>query len=92
MHSLTLHEIAAAVRGRRRDLGWSQQDLAARAGVSRYWVASFEGMNGGASLDAVLRVLDVLDLPLAFASEQRSGAGAQGLTIDLDAIIERHSR
>ncbi len=92
MDSLTLHRIVAAVRATRRDLGWTQQELSDRAGVSRYWVASFESGNGGASLDAVLRVLDVLGLPLAFARDlPGSSADPAWNAIDLDEIISRHT-
>ena len=36
-------EVGAAARDRRERLGWSQQALAERAGVTREWVVRFEG-------------------------------------------------
>ena len=34
----SMRDVAATVRGRRKDLGLSQADLAARVGVSRAWI------------------------------------------------------
>ncbi len=87
MPALTLHQIVAAARGRRRDLGWTQEELARRAGVSRTWVHDFERGGGGASIEAVLRVLDILGLPLSLARELPDSGSAE---IDLDALLDRH--
>lgn len=57
-------DLGAAVRGRRLDLGRSQGDLAARAGVSRRWLSAFEAGKGSVELGMVLRVLAALDLEL----------------------------
>lgn len=101
MASLTLHEIVAASRGRRRALGLSQDDLARRIGVSRKWIQDFERETGGASLGMVLRLLDVLELPLDFVRAGPSGAGAAagagggaraGGSVDLDELLEQHRR
>lgn len=87
MLALTLHQIVAAARGRRRDLGWTQEELARRAGVSRTWVHDFERGGGGASIEAVLRVLDVLGLPLALARDLPQTGPAE---IDLDALLDQY--
>lgn len=87
MSPLTLHQIVASARGRRRDLGWSQQDLATRAGVSRGWVHLFERGDGGSSLEAVLRVLDVLGLPLHFADD---AAAVDSNALGLDDLLDQH--
>lgn len=84
----SIRDLAAAVRGRRRDLGLSQAELAARAGVSRKWIYQFEAGKPTAELRLILRVLDALGLVLdvtydeATAGEQTAG--------DLDALIEAH--
>jgi HTH-type transcriptional regulator/antitoxin HipB len=57
-------DIAAAVRGRRLDLGLTQAAVATHAGVSRKWVYEFEAGKPSAELDQILRVLDALDLTL----------------------------
>lgn len=87
MSPLTLHQIVASARGRRRDLGWSQQDLATRAGVSRGWVHVFERGDGGGSLEAVMRVLDVLGLPLEFT---RDAVALDANALGLDELLDQH--
>lgn len=57
-------DLGAAVRGRRIDLGLSQDGLAVRAGVSRRWLSAFETGKGSVELGMALRVVAVLDLEL----------------------------
>jgi predicted transcriptional regulator len=87
MASLTIHQIASAARGRRQLLGLSQGQVADRLGVSRRWVRDFEAGNGGAHLETVLRLIDMLGIDLAFAGEQQPADEDTGI---LDAIIEEH--
>ena len=89
MASLTVHQIASAARGRRQSLGLSQEQLADRLGVSRRWVRDFEAGNGGAHLETVLRMLDMLGIDLAFAGEQERAVADEDAGI-LDAIIDEH--
>ena len=42
MRIRTIRDIGNAIRGRRHALGWSQADLASRAGLSRKWVSEAE--------------------------------------------------
>jgi len=86
--SLTLHEIVAAARGRRRELGLSQSDVAQRLGVSRTWVQAFERETGRASIETVLRLMQVLGLSLDLAKSD--AAGDRPDQIDLDELIQRH--
>lgn len=88
MRGLTLHQIVSAVRGRRQSLGWSQEELARRLGVSRSWVSEFERGSGGASLVVVLRLLDVVDLPIEFAHPDSATGGTVG-PVDLDELLRR---
>jgi y4mF family transcriptional regulator len=61
----TVQDVAAVVRARRRELGWSQAALAGGAGVSRQWVVALEsGTAAGCELGKVLAVLDALGIPL----------------------------
>ncbi len=89
----SIRDLAAAVRGRRIDLGLNQADLALRAGVSRKWVYEFEAGKPKAEFGLILRVLDALALVLELApglvSSDDVGAG-EGATVDLDALIDEH--
>ncbi len=84
----SIRDLAAVVRGRRRDLGLSQAELAARAGVSRKWVYQFEAGKPTAELRLILRVLDALGLVLDVTYDEQTAAGQP--TGDLDALIEAH--
>ncbi len=93
----SINDLAAAVRGRRTDLGMSQADLAKRAGVSRKWVYEFEAGKPTAELGLLLRLLDVLDLNLDLAPGDRLGDGEGGAAagtgpaaVDLDAVIAEY--
>jgi HTH-type transcriptional regulator / antitoxin HipB len=82
----SIRDIAAAVRGRRQDLGLNQADLAKRAGVSRKWLYQFEAGKPTAALGLVLRVLDELGLQLELrppSAEETSSPGA----VDLDVLL-----
>jgi len=94
MPAITLHQLVAAARGRRRELGWSQEDFARRAGVSRTWVHDFEQGTGGASIEAVLRALDVLGLPLDLARDKPPAVAseAESVVIDLDALLDQYRK
>jgi HTH-type transcriptional regulator / antitoxin HipB len=84
----SIRDLAAAVRGRRRDLCLSQAELAVRAGVSRKWIYQFEAGKPTAELRLILRVLDALGLVLDIASDEQTAAGQP--TAELDALIEAH--
>lgn len=89
----TLRQIIATARSRRRELGWSQGELARRLGVSRTWVQEFEASEGGASIDTVLRALGELGISLSIeipgaANPTPTQEGQPDL--DLDALIDSH--
>jgi y4mF family transcriptional regulator len=92
MRIRSIRDIAAAVRGRRIDLGLSQADLSRRAGVSRKWLVEFESGKPSAELRLVLRVLDELGLTLEISTDRAADASSLGQTIDLDALLEEHRR
>jgi HTH-type transcriptional regulator / antitoxin HipB len=83
----SIRQIAAAVRGRRGDLGLSQADLAKRANVSRKWIYEFEAGKSTAEFGLLLQVLDALDLTLELS---RLDDSATGETVDLDALLDEH--
>ena len=74
----SIRDLAAAVRGRRIDLGMSQADLASRARVSRKWIYEFEAGKSTAEVGTLLRVLDALGLGLELApSDARAPLGTR---------------
>lgn len=81
------------VRGRRKDLGLSQNALAKRAGVSRQWISEFESGKTTAELGLAFRLLDALDLSLSIetpATRSSPADGPETVTIDLDAILDTY--
>jgi len=86
----SIRNLAAAVRGQRRDLGLTQAELATRAGVSRKWVYEFEAGKPSAELRLILRVLDALGLTLELGYQDDAHATAGGTLADLDSLIEEH--
>ncbi len=86
----SVRDLAAAVRGRRIDLGLNQADLASRAGVSRKWVYEFEAGKATAQFGLILRVLDALDLALDVSSTDDASPSAMDATVDLDALLDEY--
>jgi HTH-type transcriptional regulator/antitoxin HipB len=84
----SLRDLAAIVRGRRRDLGLSQAEIAARARVSRQWVSAFERGKATAEVGLVIRLLDALDLRLTVADAESSPAMPTQAAVDLDALLD----
>lgn len=64
MTVLTVQDLAVYVQERRRDLGWTQAELARRAGCSRQWVNEFESGKPTAELYRALDVCDALGLDI----------------------------
>lgn len=91
MNVRSIRDVAAAVRGRRQDLGISQVELAGRAGVSRKWISEFESGKATAEFGLVLRALDALALSLEL---RETPARQEGLSegrgaVDLDLLLNR---
>ncbi len=84
-------DVAAAVRGRRKDLGLSQADLARRVGVSRAWINAVEAGKPRVEFDLVLRLLDRLGLRLDLVQPGSLGDVFKGKSVDLDAILDQYS-
>lgn len=85
----TLHDVAAAVRGRRRDLKLTQASLAARAGVSRTFVSDLEGGKLTVEFRSVVAVLEALGYALSLHSPERGESPAAAAAgFDLDAFLE----
>lgn len=93
MRITSSRELGAAVRGRRKDLGWSQGELATRAGVSRWWIGALESGKARAEVDLVLRTIESLGLILELSPpgprpDAPPAASVPG--IDLDELLRRH--
>ena len=84
----TVAGLAAVVRGRRLELGWSQGDLARHAAVSRKWINEFEAGKETAAIATVLKVLDALGINLdtSTGDEHRLDRG----DVDLDAVLKAY--
>ena len=92
MRIASVGDAAGAARGRRVDLGWSQQDVADRVGVSRRWVYQFEGGKIRAEFGLVLRLFDTLGIRLEAHRPGYDESPAHDGAIDLDAHMARLGR
>jgi HTH-type transcriptional regulator/antitoxin HipB len=86
----SMRDLVATARGRRQDLGLTQVELAAKAGVSREWINAFEGGKTTVELGLVLRVLDALGLCLDIV-ERESGADTYpSRSVNLDTLLHEY--
>ena len=82
MRVRTVKDLAVAVRSRRKDLKWSQQQLADQAEVTRLWIVQLEGGKATAQIGLVLRTLRVLGLHLDAAVEEIPGS-----EVDIESLL-----
>jgi HTH-type transcriptional regulator/antitoxin HipB len=73
-------QLANSIRVRRRKLGLSQEQLAAKIGVRQRTLSDIENARS-ARLDTLLRILAVLDLELLVRERTKSSAN------DIEAIF-----
>jgi HTH-type transcriptional regulator / antitoxin HipB len=86
----SLRDLATAVYARRLDLGLSQEELAARMGVSRQWISAFERGRPRAELGLVIRLLHTLDLRFELVERDSDRQSPERGSVDLDALLEEH--
>jgi HTH-type transcriptional regulator/antitoxin HipB len=86
----SIHDLAAAVRGRRLSLGLSQAEVAHRARVSRDWVNSYEAGKPTVELILVLRILETLDLRLEVTQSRGRDAASSANSADLDELLDAY--
>ncbi len=97
MQATTVHAIRAVVRGRRKELGLSQETLARSAGTSRKWLSEFErGTTTAVELPLVLRVLAALDLAVDITANRttpatRSTGQEHNAELDLDEVLRDYA-
>ena len=68
----TSKQIGAAMRRRRRALGWSQSDLGSRAGLRQATISTLESGEFGTRLRTLVDVMAALELEVVI--QDRSGA------------------
>lgn len=85
-------DVGLLLRGRRKDLGWSQERLAREARVSRWWISAVESGRTRAELDLVLRTVEALGLVLDLRPEEPTpGSDAKPVCrIDLDDLLTQY--
>jgi HTH-type transcriptional regulator/antitoxin HipB len=83
----SIRDVAATVRGRRKEMGLSQARLAAHAGVSREWINAFETGKPTVEFGHVLRLLGPLHLRLDLVPEGASGT-SPGQAVNLDSLLD----
>lgn len=89
MKARTVRDLAAIARVRRKELGWTQADFAAKIGVGREWVIKFEQGKPTVELGIAVRALRELGLLI----ELRPGsANPSPKSDDLDAILGATTR
>jgi len=82
-------ELGALVRSHRQRYGWTQSELAGKAGVSSLWVSQLERGKSTAQFGLILKILKVLELALSIEEpgERRSPAKDETPAINLDDIV-----
>lgn len=64
MQIISARDIASRVKTRRKEIGWTQAQLAERSGVSRDWIIALEQAKPSVELALVLRTLKTLNIQL----------------------------
>ncbi len=100
-------DLAAIIKGRRKDLQLTQNALARQASVARSWLAMVEGGKTSVDFGLILRVLDALELQMDVAPLVNSGdpsrssfedshrdlrEAVKGPRVDLDSLLDRQRR
>lgn len=79
-------DFAAMVRQRRRELGLSQAQVAAKVGVSRQWVIDIEKGKPRAELALTLALLEALGVQLQVKTNKKSQSKELGVNQGEDKI------
>lgn len=83
------NKLGALVKDTRKGHGWSQTELANRAGVSRAWLAKLEAGHRGAELEPLLRLLSALELSLLAQRAQPGANSAPATSSDSGGMNDR---
>ena len=91
MNIRSAKELGALIRSHRHRRGWTQSDLAKRAGVSALWISQLERGKSTAQFGLVLRTLKELELHLSIAEpgseESRRTDDDGSAAINLDDLV-----
>lgn len=83
----TVNELGAVIRRLRKQRGWTQGELAERAGISRRTLVALEGGNPRGEVGIVVRVIAALDQELA-VGERPGGVVDDDLLGHLRSVAE----
>jgi y4mF family transcriptional regulator len=95
------NKFGATIKAERAHQALSQHELAARAGVSRSWLAKLEAGHRGAEFEQILRLLEALGLSLVLRSdttalprdEASTIAAPAGLDTEaMQELMDKHQR
>ncbi|HEV2361390.1 MAG TPA: helix-turn-helix transcriptional regulator [Acidimicrobiales bacterium] len=92
---MTVHnarELGAALRSQRVSLGWTQEELATKVGVSRDWVIGLERGTSNPTINLLLRTLTLLGLDLAVEPAGTATPTTAGAVTDLDTLLSGYRR
>lgn len=89
-------KLGSTIKAERTRAKLSQHELAARAGISRSWLAKVEAGHRGAEFEQILRLLDALGLSMILRSEAHDPEDKQGtittptprISLDSKAMLE----
>ena len=79
MKVTTPRDLGNLVHDARLAAGWTQEQLAHRAGASRLWVNQVEAGHAGASVGKLLRLLSALGLAMDVAPDRTPPSRLQAL-------------
>ena len=89
MQVKTSKDLGALVREQRTRLGLTQEELAARVGVSRLWIVQLEKAKPTAQIGLILRTFQELGLSLDVADSSTTPSPRPGAAaVDLGRIIQ----
>ena len=81
MNIVSVNDLACSIKQERKNLGWTQAELAERSGVSRDWIIGLEKAKPGVELVLVLRTLKALNLPLSIGQHQSKSSSSKGINL-----------
>ena len=91
MNIVSVNDLASHIKQARKDLGWTQAELAERSGVSRDWIIGLEKAKPSVELVLVLRTLKALNIPLSIGHRSPKDTTSEGVNLG-DVLNNTRSR